>query len=194
VLFVIRPTLAVADNESSLRSAPDLELERQCYDVLHAMRLRDEGKLFKKHFDNAEDLVKHHEAGKEAPLANRMMRKYLERMKRDAEKEIAERFRTLPLDKALDNDDLLYWWGANNDDLSTMIMDWFNHAYSKKSAGKPIPTPAYYLLQYRPPVAFDFEKSRLGTLGWMLIRRIVDGKEWPFSDCGLKEIQSKRAA
>jgi hypothetical protein len=182
-------------NVKALAGAPPADqegLERERFDVRHIMRLQAEGKPFVTHFKDA-DLMKA-PSSDEWCTASRLMLKYLHRMKSDTERELQTRLKTMPLDEALDNDQLVHYWDTDRRDFEAMACDWFAYADSHQSESGGFPTPAYYLLTHRPPVPFDFQRSRLWMLGWRLINHIVEGKDWPFSDCGLSQLQPKRAA
>jgi hypothetical protein len=185
----------MATNVKELAGLPPTEedeLERQRFDVRHIMGLQAEGKSFVTHFKDAE-LMKA-PPSEEWCAACRLMLKYLRRMQSDAERELHARLKTMPLNEALDNGRLVHYWGADRSDFEAIVCDWFAYANSHRSESGGFPTPACYLLTHRPPVPFDFQRSRLWGLGWKLINHIVDGKDWPFSDCGLNQFQPKRAA
>jgi len=180
---------AMAGSGPSPRNA---ELERQCYDVLHVMRMRDEGKPFKTHFDNA-DGMQAADADHYAPRLALAL-EYLKRMQEGVKTALVTRLNTTPMEEALQDQSLRYYWGSDEDALERKAMAWFRHAGEKSRAGQTIPTVAFYLMQYDPPLPFDFEASRLWSLPYSLTGTVVDGPDWPFHEGRLKRFQLKRAA
>jgi hypothetical protein len=185
----------MATNIEVLAEAPPAdreELERQRFDVRHIMRLQVEGSTFVTHFKD-EELMKSLSSDERSP-AGKLMLKHLHAMQRDAERELQSRLRAMPLNEALDHEGLVHYWGADRRDFETMACDWYAFAKRRRSDAQGFPTPAYYLLTHRPPVPFDFERSRLWELGPKLVNHIVEGRVLDLSKAGLNQLQSKLAA
>jgi hypothetical protein len=178
--------------DSVLAAQPDedLEIERQCYDVRHIMRLRDQGKPYQTHLTDR-GLLK--APPNEFCPATKTMRAYLACMKRDVERELEARLKTMPLAQALDHEEVFWWWGIDGDGLFGMAIDWFAHVHRFDDSGEPFVTPASWLLKWRPPVPFDFRKSTLSSMSG-LIKHLVDEKDWPPLQAASKLPDRKQAA
>jgi hypothetical protein len=173
------------------QSEADLEIERQCYDVRHIMRLRDEGKPYKTHLDDRRLLKS---SSGEWSMASTLMRRYLGEMKRDVERELERRLSTMPFDQALNNKKMFWWWGIGGQGLLQFVYDWYAQVHSFNDKSEPFIAPASWLLKWRPPVPFDFGKSPLSTLRYKLIEHLVEGKDWPPVAAASNLPDQKRAA
>jgi hypothetical protein len=177
-----------------------IEDERQTYDVLHIMDLQEGGKPFPTHLDDTDGLDLDETGARDiggSPLFSpkgKLMFRYLDQMRMEARAALAKRIESLPLREALSVEGPKCYWGHYEPNLVRLVKEWHEHAQNCRRNGEPVPTPAFWLLKNRPPWVFQDSGSVVSALQSILASYLVDGQNWPFTEYGLREFKTKRAA